>query len=354
MNKENIAILTQTALAQIKSAKTDAEIYSLKIKLLGRKGEINKLYDELKSTPDKDKPLFGKLINEIRNKITSALDEATTNTNKSEKKEFFDPTLPGRKIDFGKLHPLTTIMNEVRGIFSKLGFQESTGQEIETEYYNFEALNTPADHPARDMQSTFYINCNPDITPVENRTGILPVNNCDLLLRTHTSAVQIRAMEKIKPPLSIIAIGKCYRSDPPDATHSPVFHQVEGLMIDENITFKNLKAILELFFKELFGNDIKIRLTPSYFPFTEPSAEVSVACIMCKGKGCAICKKTGWLELFGAGMVDPNVFKAVGIDSEKWTGFAFGGGIERIAMIKYGIDDIRLFYENDINFLNQF
>ncbi|MBI3599955.1 MAG: phenylalanine--tRNA ligase subunit alpha, partial [Nitrospinae bacterium] len=250
------------------------------------------------------------------------------------KKGFFDITLPGRLPDIGSIHPLTKVLNEVVDIFIGMGFTIEEGPEIELDYYNFEALNIPKDHPARDMQDTFYI-------------------TDDVILRTHTSPVQVRTMERRPPPLKIIAPGKVYRCDA-DITHSPMFHQVEGFMVDKDITFGDLKGMLELFVHQFFGKDIALRFRPSFFPFTEPSAEVDIQCVICKGSGCRVCKGTGWLEILGSGMIDPAVFSYVKYDPEEWTGFAFGMGIERIAMLKYGVDDIRLFFENDLRFLKQF
>ena len=339
MEKE-LEKLRETAkkeIAQIKEKKEDLEL--IRVKYLGRKGLVTKILRIMKELSPQERKIIGKLANEIKEEINLLLslkqEELKQLIYKKDLKEDLDITLPGKPLVRGKLHPLTKILEEIKVIFERLNFDIVEGPEVETEYYNFEALNTPKDHPARDMQATFYI-----------ADGIV--------LRTQTSPVQIRVMEKSTPPLRIIAPGRCYRSDAIDASHSPVFHQVEGLVVGKEITFRHLKSIMKTFFNQLFGEDIEIRLTPSFFPFTEPSAEVSVCCVLCKGKGCSVCQKTGWLELFGAGMVDPNVFKAVGYDPEKWTGFAFGGGIERLAMIKYGISDIRLFYENDLRFLKQF
>ena len=246
-----------------------------------------------------------------------------------------DTSLPGDKVAIGRYHPLTSILREIKAIFSGMGFVIAQGPEVETEYYNFEALNIPKGHPARDMQDTLFL-------------------SDDVVLRTHTSPVQIRTMENQQPPVRVIAPGRCYRRDTPDATHSPVFHQVEGLCVDEGISFADLKGVILTFAKRLLGSDMKIRFRPSFFPFTEPSAEYDFSCLICKGKGCRVCKDTGWIEISGAGMVNPAVFEYVGYDSEKYTGFAFGMGVERIAMLVYEIHDIRMFYENDVRFLNQF
>ena len=334
---EHIKELKKNAVLELGKADDEKKLEDIRVKYLGRKGLIAVALKDITNIPSSDRPAAGALINQVKSEIGQIVkDKANELKSKVKKSRHkLDLSLPGTKKQTGRKHPITRMMDEIKEIFRGMGFKIVYGPEVETEYYNFEALNTPADHPARDMQATFYLD--------DSR-----------LLRTHTSAVQIRAMEKEKPPLRIISIGKCFRSDSADASHSPVFHQVEGLMVDENISFGNLKAVLEVFFVELFKQKVKIRLTPSFFPFTEPSAEVAVECVICNGKGCGVCKKTGWLEVFGSGMVDPNVFKSVGYDSEKYTGFAFGGGIDRLAMIKYRIDDIRLFYENDIRFLQQF
>jgi phenylalanyl-tRNA synthetase alpha chain len=307
----------------------------LRVKYSGRKGIFASLYERLPKMGKEEKPRMGMLINKIRQDFEEELKVKSTNIlNSNKKDDFFDVSLPGRKISKGKYHPITKTMMEIRDVFSRLNFQIMDGPEIETDYYNFEALNTPEYHPARDMHSTFYID-----------KGIL--------LRTHTSPIQIRTMESKEPPIRTVAFGKCYRSDAIDASHSPMFHQVEGLMVDRNINFSHLKGVLNVFFSSYFEKKVNIRLTPSYFPFTEPSAEFAVSCVKCNGKGCKICKGSGWLELGGCGMVDPNVFKYVKYDSKKWHGFAFGMGIERLTLTKYGIDDIRNFYENDLRFLKQ-
>lgn len=337
--QKRLEILREKAKKEVSEIKTKDRLEFIRVKYLGRKGKLTKILRTMKELPEEKRKVTGKLANQIKQEINHLLslkqEELKRLVLSRGLKEDLDITLPGKPLPQGKLHPLTRILEEIRTIFQRLNFDVVDGPEVETEYYNFEALNTPKDHPARDMQATFYIS-----------PGIV--------LRTQTSPVQIRVMERNTPPLRIIAPGKCYRSDAIDASHSPVFHQVEGLVVDREVTFGHLKSIMTIFFRQLFGEDIEIRLIPSFFPFTEPSAEVSVRCVLCKGKGCSVCKKTGWLELFGAGMVDPNVFKAVSYDPEEWTGFAFGGGIERLAMIKYGINDIRLFYENDLRFLEQF
>ena len=321
----------------LESASDPKQLEQIRIDFLGKKGKLPGLMKELRNVSPEEKPQIGKDINLLKQHVENKINSkgACLGTKSSKKSdETFDTTLPGRKELTGTLHPITQVMEEITSIFFGLGFQVEEGPEIETDYYNFEALNIPKDHPARDMQDTFYI---------EDET----------VLRTHTSPVQIHTMENREPPLRIIAPGKVYRCDS-DVSHTPMFHQIEGLMVDEGVSFSHLKGIMNIFLQEVFGKDTKIRFRPSFFPFTCPSAEVDIQCVMCSGKGCRVCSQTGWLEILGAGMVDPAVFKSVGYDSEKWTGFAFGLGIERIAMLKFGINDIRLFFENDLRFLKQF
>jgi phenylalanyl-tRNA synthetase alpha chain len=324
--------------SDISSVRTEEEISHIRIKYLGRKGMITSILKELTSLPPEERKEVGKLANEIKNWIEDSLNVKQKDIKEKRredlKKGFFDITLPGNLQNIGNIHPLTKVMNQVVNIFIGMGFTVEEGPEIELDYYNFEALNIPRDHPARDMHDTFYI-------------------TDDVLLRTHTSPVQVRTMERHPPPLKVIAPGKVYRCDA-DITHSPMFHQVEGFMVDRDITFGNLKGILELFVHQFFGKDTDLRFRPSFFPFTEPSAEIDIRCVICKGSGCRVCKGTGWLEILGSGMIDPAVFSHVNYDPEEWTGFAFGMGIERIAMLKYSVDDIRLFYENDLRFLKQF
>ena len=309
---------------------------SLRIKYLGRKGALSSFFSLMGELSIEVKPKLGKELNKIKGYFQEQLEKIfSAETNEAKRIEFFDTSLPGIPAKLGTKHPLYQVLDEIKEIFTSLGFVIETGPELETDYYNFEALNIPKDHPSRDLQDTFYI-------------------TDELVMRTHTSPVQIRTMEKMQPPIRMIAPGKCYRKDAFDATHSPVFHQVEGLCVDIGITFADLKGVIEAFAKRLFGVDVKIRFRPSFFPFTEPSAEYDFSCVKCGGKGCNICKGTGWLEISGAGMVDPAVFEYVGYDSSKYTGFAFGMGVERIAMLKYQIPDIRYFYENDLRFLNQF
>ncbi|OGP06985.1 MAG: phenylalanine--tRNA ligase subunit alpha [Deltaproteobacteria bacterium GWA2_42_85] len=337
--KDRLLQLEKAALSEISSIKSKEAIVEFKNKYLGRKGELASLFRELGGFPPEERPVIGELINTIRGRIEARVNSLITVFAQDEriqrlKAEKVDVTLPGRYLPSGKRHPITQIMNDVKRIFLGMGFTVAEGPEVETDYYNFEALNIPKDHPARDMQDTFYI-------------------SDDILLRTHTSPVQIRVMQSQKPPLRVIVPGKVYRRDS-DITHTPMFHQVEGFMVDEHITFGNLKGVLSAFLHSLFGEDIAVRFRPSFFPFTEPSAEVDIQCVICNGKGCRVCKNSGWLEILGSGMIHPMVFKAVGYDSERFTGFAFGMGIERIAMLKFGIDDIRLFFENDVRFLRQF
>ncbi len=314
------------------------ELEKLKNELLGRKGRIAELYSELAKLDPEMKKSAGAAINGLRSKIESIVAEKLSGLlieGKSQKKQGVDVTLPGKKIRTGTPNVLSIVMDDLIEVFTSMGYIIAEGPEIETDKYNFESLNIPAGHPSKDMWSTFYL-----------ETGEL--------LRTHTSPVQVRFMEKNKPPFAAIFPGKVFRRDAPDVTHLPVFHQLEGLAVAEGIKMSDLRGVLSVFVKKMFGKDRKIRFRPSYFPFTEPSAEVDVECFICGGKGCRSCKMTGWLEILGSGMVDPNVFKAVGYDPEKYSGFAFGMGIERIAMLKYGVDDIRLFFENDLRFLRQF
>lgn len=287
-----------------------------------------------------DRPMAGQALNLLKNQVSEALDarllELKTVVDASRlQEERVDVTLPGMSFPLGRVHPIRRIWNEMEDIFVRMGFEVLQGPEVESDYYNFEALNIPKGHPARDDQDTLYV-------------------DEGLLLRTHTSPVQIRTMEKRKPPLRIVVPGRVYRRDAVDATHSPMFHQVEGLVVGEGITLADLKGTLEAFFHELFSRDTKVRLRPSYFPFVEPGAEVDISCIFCSGKGCRVCKKSGWIEILGAGMVHPRVFRMVGYDSERYTGFAWGMGIDRIALLKYQVDDLRLFFENDVRFLRQF
>lgn len=335
----DISGLKESIEGEISRIANAEDLKNAKVSILGRKGIIAEYLDKLKALDKNERRDAGKAINEIKAWADRKIGELEQHFNEIEKgkKEAasrIDITMPGLIPVFGKKHPITLILEEIIRIFSSLGFAVEEGPDIETEFYNFEALNIPSDHPARDMQDTFYI-----------RPGVV--------LRTHTSPVQIRTMESRLPPVKIIAPGCVYRCDN-DISHTPMFHQVEGLMVDKNVRFSDLKGILSIFIHEMFGPDTPLRFRPSYFPFTEPSAEVDIGCVICRGEGCRVCKDTGWLEILGSGMVHPQVFRNVGYDQEEITGFAFGMGVERIAMIKFGIDDIRQFYYNDVRFLSQF
>ncbi len=330
--------IEKEAMEAIEKASDPKSLEGLKIKFLGRKGRLTSILKSLGGLPKEQRPIVGKLSNEIKARIEKAIGERMEAlkglASGPELIKGFDPSLPGRRLHLGHLHPITKILNEVCHVFEKMGFSVAQGPEIELDFYNFEALNIPPDHPARDMQDTFYV-------------------DDKVLLRTHTSPIQIRTMEKMAPPIRIIAPGKVYRCDS-DVTHTPMFHQVEGLMVDKEVSFSHLKGILTHFAQEIFDRDTAVRFRPSFFPFTEPSAEIDIQCVMCRGKGCRVCSQTGWLEVLGAGLVHPAVFRHVDIDPQQYSGFAFGLGIERIAMLRYGIDDIRLFYDNDLRFLKQF
>jgi len=318
-----------------------AELNELKVRVLGRKGELTDLLRGLKDLTQEARAEFGRVANEVKEELEQAINKKSEELKSREllarlEQETIDVTLPGMPLGTGGKHPLTLVMEEIRAIFIGMGFAVAEGPEIESDYYNFEALNMPKDHPARDMQDSFYI-------------------TEEIVLRTHTSPCQVRVMEKMAPelPVKIIVPGKVYRRDD-DATHSPMFQQVEGLLVDKNISFGNLKGTLMTFARRIFGEDLRVRYRPSYFPFTEPSAEMDISCVICKGAGCRVCSHTGWLEILGAGMVNPNVLRYGGYDPEEVTGFAFGMGIERIAMLKYGVNDLRLFFDNDRRFLQQF
>lgn len=315
------------------------ELQKLKGLYLGRKGRVTEKLKALSSVPPEERPAYGKTVNEIKQYIEHEITRIELlikqeSYRKSLLTEAIDITLPGKYIPLGKEHPIQQVLAEITDIFNTMGFEIGEGPEVELDYYNFEALNMPKNHPARDMQDTFYI-------------------SDEVVLRTHTSPVQIRVMEKRKPPLKVIAPGKVYRCDA-DVSHTPMFHQVEGFMVDTDIAFSDLKGVLQLFIHTMFSEETPVRFRPSFFPFTEPSAEVDIGCIFCLNKGCRVCKQTGWLEVLGAGMIHPRVFEFVGYDPEIYTGFAFGMGVERLTMLKYGIDDIRLFFENDLRFLKQF
>ncbi len=321
----------------LSSANSEEEIEGLRIAFLGRKGRLTSLIREIGRIPPDQRPIIGRLANITKERISQALEERRLSLKEQavRLKEKIDVTLPGIKPPLGKMHPLSQVIEEIKQIFIGLGFEVVEGPELETEYYNFIALNIPPDHPVRDEHDSFYI-------------------TDEILLRTETSAVQIRIMKSRRPPIRIIAPGRVFRRDQVDATHSHTFHQVEGLMVDKEVTFSDLKGVLTLFCQKMFGENVKMRFRPDYFPFTEPSADASISCIICGGKGCRVCSHTGWLEILGCGMVHPQVLRNVGYDPEEWQGFAFGMGVERIAMLKFGIEDIRLFLENDLRFLTQF
>jgi phenylalanyl-tRNA synthetase alpha chain len=335
--EKEIDELKNSILKELEIASTTEELEKLRIKYLGRKGTITERLKNIKNLKPEDRPFYGKLLNQLKAEITTVLEKEkeSVQTKEKGKKPSFDYTMPGDRKWIGHLHPLTITMNEVIDVFLKMGFSVEYGPDVETDFYNFEALNFPPNHPSRDTQDTFYL---------ENNK----------LLRTHTSPVQIRTMENSTPPIRIIAPGRCYRVDAFDSSHSPVFHQVEGLYVDKNVTLADLKATLDIFAKGIFGASTETKLTPHYFPFTEPSAEMHVQCLFCYGKGCSTCKHTGWIEIIGCGMVHPEVFKSVGYDADKYTGFAFGMGIDRICMLKYGINDMRLLFDNDLRFIQQF
>lgn len=336
--EEEILHLKSEATENLASCSDASELESFRVKYLGRKGLFTSVMRNLGKAPKDDRPRLGQLANEIKKELEAVFAEKFEAVGLIQAGHATaggaDLTLPGRMVPFGGLHPVTKVMAEICGIFERLGFTVAEGPDIESDFYNFEGLNIPKHHPARDMHDTFYISDN-------------------TLLRTHTSPIQVRTMEKSDPPLRIIAPGKVYRCDS-DITHTPMFHQVEGFLVDKKVSFADLKGVLAVFIAKMFAENTAIRFRPSFFPFTEPSAEVDIACVICKGCGCRVCKQTGWLEILGAGMIDPEVFKKVGYDPDEYSGFAFGLGVERIAMLKYGITDIRLFYENDLRFLKQF
>lgn len=326
--------------AQIKNCDTADKLNEIRVAVLGKKGQLTELLKSMKDVAPEERPKVGQMVNEARAEIERVLEEQKTRMEKALREarmraEVIDVTLPAKKTELGHRHPNTIALEEVERIFVGMGYEVVEGPEVEKDYYNFEALNIPADHPAKDEQDTFFV------------TG-------DILLRTQTSGVQVHEMEKGKLPIRMIAPGRVFRADEVDATHSPSFHQVEGLVIDKNITFADLKGTLAQFSRELFGESTKVKFRPHHFPFTEPSAEMDVSCFKCGGKGCRFCKGSGWIEILGCGMVHPHVLEMSNIDPEKYTGFAFGMGLERIALLKYEIDDMRLLYENDIRFLKQF
>ncbi|MGI6192942.1 MAG: phenylalanine--tRNA ligase subunit alpha [Christensenellales bacterium] len=338
--KKQLEEIERSALVAASAAEGTEQINELRVRFLGKKGELTGLLRSMGSLPAEDRPAVGQMVNDARQRIEAEIELRLEKSKEAEKAarlsaEALDVTMPGKLQKRGKLHPLTQTMRQIVDIFVGMGFEVAEGPEIEYDKYNFEMLNIPADHPARDMQDTFYIT---DST----------------VLRTHTSPVQVRTMLNKKPPIRVVCPGRVYRSDDVDATHSPIFHQIEGLVVDKGVTMADLRGVLDVFAKELYGEHTKTRLRPSYFPFTEPSAEVDITCHVCGGSGCRVCKGTGWIEILGSGMVNPNVLRMSGIDPEVYTGFAFGIGIERVANAKFGISDIRLHYENDLRFLSQF
>ncbi|MCI9143846.1 MAG: phenylalanine--tRNA ligase subunit alpha [Lachnospiraceae bacterium] len=338
--KNRLEQIREKVLSQIKDCDTTDRLNEIRVSILGKKGELTDLLKSMKDVQPEERPKIGQMVNEARTEIESLLEERKTKLEKAVrearmKAEVIDVTLPADKSELGHRHPNSIALEEVERIFVGMGYEVVEGPEVEKDYYNFEALNIPADHPAKDEQDTFYV------------TG-------DILLRTQTSGVQVHEMEKGKLPIRMIAPGRVFRSDEVDATHSPCFHQIEGLVIDRHITFADLKGTLAEFARALFGEETKVKFRPHHFPFTEPSAEMDVTCFKCGGKGCRFCKGSGWIEILGCGMVHPHVLEMSGIDPEEYTGFAFGVGLERIALLKYEIDDMRLLYENDIRFLRQF
>ena len=339
--KEQLEAIRAAAKKALSDCADSKVLETLRVQYLGKKGELTGILKQMGKLSAEERPAMGELANQVRADIETALADKQKKLAEAMlahklEAETLDITLPGKKQKVGSMHPLTIVENEIREIFLGMGFSVADGPEVEYDYYNFEALNLPQDHPARDMQDTFYI-------------------TEKFLLRTQTSPVQARTMQACEPdtPIRMIAPGTVYRNDY-DATHSPMFHQVEGLVLGENISLADLKGTLETFCKEMFGGSVEIRLRPSYFPFTEPSAEVDISCVICGGKGCRVCKNSGWLEILGSGMVHPNVLRMSGYDPDKINGYAFGMGVERIAMLKYGIDDLRLFFENDLRFIRQF
>ena len=337
--KEELDRLQNEVVISISQASTEREISEIRVKYLGKKGSVTQVLKSLGTLPESERREIGQRANRLKESTETRIEEALLRIRERERKEALerekiDVTLPGRRIPVGRRHPLTQILDAIIDIFSRLGFEVVEGPEVELDYYNFEALNIPKGHPAREMQATFFF-------------------SDDVVLRTHTSPVQARTMEKKRPPVRVISPGAVYRCDS-DPSHSPMFHQVEGLLVDKGITFADLKGVLTVFVHQMFGKETKLRFRPSFFPFTEPSAEIDIECFICGGRGCGVCSNTGWLEILGSGMVDPAVYRFVNYDPEEVTGFAFGMGIERIAMLKFGINDIRLFFTNDVRFLRQF
>ncbi|TCK92850.1 phenylalanyl-tRNA synthetase alpha subunit [Natranaerovirga hydrolytica] len=338
--KEKLQNIKDQALTSINESASLNELNDIRVNYLGKKGELTAVLRGMKDLSNEERPVVGQMANEVRETIEQELEVRKDKLSKvlrqkQLKEEKIDVTLPAKKMDMGHRHPMNIVLEDIKKIFIGMGYEIVEGPEVEKDYYNFEALNIPANHPAKDEQDTFYI-------------------NDDFLLRTQTSPVQIREMEKQKPPIRILAPGRVFRSDEVDATHSPVFHQIEGLVVDKNITMADLKGALAVFAKELYGEKTRVKFRPHHFPFTEPSAEVDVSCVMCGGDGCRMCKGSGWIEILGCGMVHPKVLEMCGIDSKEYSGFAFGMGLERIALLRYEIEDMRLLYENDVRFLKQF
>ncbi len=337
--KDKLRQIAEQGREALTAAGSEAELQQAKARFLGKKGELTSLMKGIGSVPPEERPAIGTLLNTYKDELEELFQQRLNQVRDADikarlEREKVDVTLPGRQRFTGSKHPITLVTEEICSIFASLGFGVAEGPEVEKDFYNFEALNFPKDHPARDMQDTFFV-------------------SDDVLLRTHTSPVQVRTMLRHSPPVRIIAPGTVYRRDS-DITHSPMFHQVEGFLVDHHVTFGDLKGILTAFINQFFGDDIGVRFRPSFFPFTEPSAEVDIQCVICKGQGCRVCKGSGWLEILGSGMIDPEVFKSVNYDPEVYSGFAFGMGVERIAMLKYGVNDLRLFFENDVRFLKQF
>lgn len=338
--KQQLEQIKTAALEAIKAAENSADCENIRVKYLGKKGELTAILKMMGGLSPEERPIMGQLVNTAKAEVEAALGVKVTEMQAAAeelklKEETIDITMPAKADKTGKLHPLNTVLNDMIDIFQSMGFDVVDGPEVETDHYNFECLNVPADHPARDMQDTFYL--------AEN-----------ILLRTQTSAAQIRTMETRKPPIRVICPGRVFRADEVDATHSPVFHQIEGLVVDKGVTMCDLKGVLEQFAHEIYGPDTKVKFRPSFFPFTEPSVEVDVSCSECGGKGCRVCKGAGWIEILGAGMVHPNVLRSCGIDPEEYSGFAFGIGLDRLTTTRYKISDIRLLFENDKRFLDQF
>ena len=338
--QEKLLAIKEAAFNEISAAENSGALEEIRVKYLGKKGELTTILRGMGSLSPEERPVVGKLVNEAKSEVEEKLEEAVKKIKEREKNaklasEVIDISLPGKRNVIGKRHPLDLTLESMKEIFISMGFTVEDGPEVELDHYTFEALNIPKDHPARSEQDTFYINDN-------------------IVLRTQTSPIQIRTMENQEPPIKMISPGKVYRSDAVDATHSPIFYQMEGLVIDKDVTFADLKGTLELFAKKMFGDKVVTKFRPHHFPFTEPSAEMDATCFVCEGKGCRVCKGSGWIEILGCGMVHPNVLRNCGIDPEVYSGFAFGFGVDRMVMLKYGIDDIRALYESDMRFLNQF